>query len=561
MRYFKEIIIKNKYWIIFYLAVRLNSSFMSGFCPSLFQHVIDGFSDGTLTMGLLLGYGAVLLWCVLTSYLGQWPQNKLDNGIQLDFKLFALQKISRMDYDTYRAMGTGKVMQRIENGAASGKNILFNFWFELFGGLLPTIFFSLLFIWRISPQITCVILIGYIGVFIVTNLLLKMLYKIKERILEHEEQLNHFFVRGFMEMLVFRMERQFPLEIRKASHAKNEIVNLKTKMSMIHEAFFVIFAVFVKLLEIFILIYAYHSKTVSIGETLALITLVDRAYSPIAVFNVLFVQYKLDKAAYKRFEEFLNSPDDPQLTIGVKANVNGDIRVQNLSFSYGERVIFEDLNLNIHQGEKVAFVGESGSGKTTLLRILSGLTKYENGSVCINGQELKTLCLDSFYEQLFYISQDSPVFDGTLRENLVFGRETPDDDLWAALNDVQLSFTAKKLPDGLNTSIGERGASLSGGEKQRLALARLCFVHRPIIMLDEATSAMDNLTEQAVMQTILHESKDSTLIAVSHRLSAIADFDRIVVFHRGEIVGEGTFEMLMQNNTYFQELYDAEAEA
>lgn len=557
MRYFREILRKNKYWVLFYIVLCLNASFMSSFKASYFQQVIDGFADGTLAFHAILIYGAILLWCALTSYLGELPQNKLDNGILLDFKLTALRKISRMDYETYRAAGTGKVMQRIENGAAAGKSILFGFWFTFLGSLLPTIGFSIVFIWQINRTITYMILLGYVGVFIVTNLLLKALYKIKERVLECEEQMNHFLVRGFMEMLVFRMERQFPFEIRKASKAKREIVNSKTKMSMIHEAFFVLFAVLVIFLDVGILMYAYNSKAVSVGEAVALISLIDNAYTPIAIFNVVFVQYKLDKAAYARLEAFLDSPDDPQLTQRETADAAGDIAVQNLSFRYGERAIFENLNLRIQKGEKVAFVGESGSGKTTLLRILAGLTKYENGSVRINGQELKTLCLDSLYGQLFYVSQDSPVFDGTLRENMVFDRAVPDVELWAALGAVQLSFMAEKLPEGLDTAVGERGAGLSGGEKQRLALSRLCFSHRPVVLLDEATSAMDNLTEKAVMQTVLHEAEGSTLIAVAHRLNAVADFDRIVVFHRGEIVGEGSFSELMEKNTYFQSLYRA----
>lgn len=560
MRYFKEILLKNKYWVVLYLFFCMNAAFMSGFEASVFQRVIDGFTAGDLALKAILLYGGIRFWCTIADYLNNWPTNKLDTGFLLDFKLLALEKISRMDYGTYRSIGTGKIMQRIENGAAAGRNILFGFWLNLFGSLLPTIFFNVLFIWRISPVITGVLLVSYALVFLVSNLLLKALYRIKERVLACEEQLNHFLVRGFMEMLVFRMERQFPGEIRKAADAKREIVNSKGKMTMVHEAFFTLFAILVILLNLSVLIYAYFSHSVTVGEAVTLITLIGNAYTPIAIFNVVFVQYKLDRAAYKRFEDFMNTPDDPQLMQGKAMRVQGDITVRNLHFAYGERVLFDRLNLHIRQGEKIAFVGESGSGKTTLLHILSGLTKYESGSVQISGQELKAVCLDSLYEQIFYVSQDSPVFDGTLRENMAFDRPLTDEKLWEALRKGELSALAEKMPAGLDTAVGERGAVLSGGEKQRLALTRLYLTEKPLVLLDEATSAMDNLTERSVMDAVLEAAKNSTVIAVAHRLSAVAGFDRIVVFHDGMIVGDGTFSELMEKNEYFRKLYQAAEE-
>lgn len=323
---------------------------------------------------------------------------------------------------------------------------------------------------------------------------------------------------------------------------------------MVHEAFFALFAMLVVLLNVGVLLYAYHSQSVTVGEAVSLITLVGNAYTPIAIFNVIFVQYKLDRAAYRRFEEFMDSPDDAQLSDGKTADISGEISISGLSFQYGERKIFENLDLHIVPGTKVAFVGESGSGKTTLLRVLSGLTKYEEGHVCMDGQELKEIDLDSLYAQISYISQDSPVFDGTLRENMVFDREIDDAALWAALKSVQLNKLAEKMPDGLNSRIGERGAGLSGGEKQRLALSRLWFENKRLILLDEVSSAMDNLTEKAVMREVLETVQDSTVIAVAHRLSSIADFDRIIVFSEGKIVGDGTYAGLMENNEYFQKL-------
>lgn len=346
-------------------------------------------TDRTITVYGILLYGAILFVNYGMNHLDEYPGAKLENEIYLDFKLLALQKIGRMGYSEYQKLGTGKLVQQIENGANAGKGVLYDFWFCVVRNLLPTILFSLFFIWKIDRNITYFLMAGYIIVFLATNLLLKGLYQIKEKILTNEEELNHFLVRGFMEMPVFRMKHQFPNEIKKASGTKRIIVASKVKMTMIHEAFFA-------------------------------------------------------------------------------------------------------------------------------------------------------------------------VFDGTVRENLVFDKEAADDDLYVSLENTQLLSMLASLDQGVDTRIGEKGTCLSGGEKQRLALARLWFDDSEIVVLDEATSALDNVTESIVMKNVLRRVNHATVIAIAHRLASISGFDRIVVFRDGKIVGNGTFEELLANNSYFHELYRKE---
>lgn len=208
------------------------------------------------------------------------------------------------------------------------------------------------------------------------------------------------------------------------------------------------------------------------GSVVALITLIENAYTPIAIFNVLYVQYKLDKASYKRFEGFLNLKDDVQLKTGKTINADiGEIVIKNLSFQYENRKIIDDLSLSIKRGEKIAFVGESGSGKSTLIKILLGLLKYDQGKIHLGDMELSEICLSDLYDRVSFISQDAPVFDGTIKENLVFDKNVSEEQMFNALNKVQLSHLVESLAEGLNTEIGEKGTCLSGGEKQRLAFA------------------------------------------------------------------------------------------
>lgn len=566
MRYMKEIVRKNKIWILVYLAIGLLNAFMANYKADYFQRIVDGLTERTITISGILLYGVVLVINYGMNYLDEYPTAKLSNEIYLDFKLLALQKIGRMDYAEYQKLGTGKLVQQIENGANAGKGVLYNFWFCVVRQILPTILFSLFFIWKIDSKITYSLIAGYVVVFIVTNLLLKGLYQIKEKILNNEEQLNHFLVRGFMEMPVFRMKHQFPTELHRASRAKRSIVASKVKMTMIHEAFFTIFALLVACLDIGLMVYAWNNCQLSVGSVVALITLIDNAYTPSAILNVIYIQYKLDKAAWVRFEGLLDLKEDRQLQEGELFDAfSNEIRVENVSFSYSyeniaenNKKILNNVSLTIQKGQKVAFVGESGSGKSTLAKILIGLLKYESGEILIDDKPLKRFSLESLYEKVSYFSQDTPVFDGTIRENLVFEKEVLEDELHTSLENIQLLPLLAALDCGLDTRIGEKGACLSGGEKQRLALARLWFDHAEIVVLDEATSALDNVTEHIVMKNVLAQVKDAAVIAIAHRLTSICDFDKIYVFREGSIVGSGTFSELLEENAYFNELYQKE---
>ena len=558
MRYIKEILKKNRIWVLVYIGLGIFNAFMANYKADYFQKVIDGLADRTLAFAGVATYGFILLVNYCMNYLDNYPEKKLEHGIYLDFKLLSLRKISTIDYTEYQKIGTGKLVQRIENGSTAGRNVLFNFWLCLIRDLLPTIVFSVYFIWKIDKKVTYVLFVGYMLIFIITNILLKFLYKIKEKILNSEELLNHYLVRGFMEMLIFRMSKQFPNEIKKTNNAKESIVSAKVKMNMIHEAFFTIFALLVAMLDIGILFYAWKTQNLTVGSVVALIALIENAYTPIAIFNVLYVQYKLDKASYKRFEEFLGLKDDDQLRNGNAINADvGEIAIKNLSFQYGGRKIIDDLSLSIKKGEKIAFVGESGSGKSTLIKILLGLLKYNQGKVRLGDMELSGICLNNLYDRVSYLSQDAPVFDGTIKENLVFEKKMSEEQMLGALSEVQLSHLVENLAEGLNTEIGEKGTCLSGGEKQRLALARLWFEDSELVILDEATSAMDNLTEENAMKSVMQKMKDKTVIAIAHRLNSIAGFDRIILFREGKIVGQGTFEELLRTDSYFMDLYNA----
>ncbi len=224
----------------------------------------------------------------------------------------------------------------------------------------------------------------------------------------------------------------------------------------------------------------------------------------------------------------------------------GDIEIKNLNFRYGTRkLVLEDINFTIKKGQRVAFVGESGSGKTTLSKLLLHLYTPESGDILINGTNIEDIQLEVLREKIAYISQETFLFSGTIFENLALGidKATMDDIIEASRQAMAHDFI-NELPLRYETRLEENGANLSGGQRQRLAIARAMLKRPDILILDEATSNLDSITERALDSTINHFSEDMTTIFIAHRLSTIKNCDRIFVFDKGKIIESGTHEEL-----------------
>jgi len=314
----------------------------------------------------------------------------------------------------------------------------------------------------------------------------------------------------------------------------------------------------VNVLKVIILAYAVMEGDLTVGAVVTIISLLGKAYEPIAIFNVEYVDYKLNKITVNKYLEFLNVKDDDALENGkVIKKVDGRIELKNVSFGYEDNQVINDLSLVIESGTSIALVGESGSGKSTIIKLLMGLIKPDDGKVLVKSIDLEKVSLNSYYDHVSYVSQEVPIFDGTLRENLVFDKNVSDDEIIEVLKLVSLEQFYSKLQNGLDTELGERGIKLSGGEKQRVALARLFFEDTKIIILDEATSALDNITEKKVMNSIFEKLSNRTVIMIAHRLDSIKNVEEVLVLKDGEIVERGLYDELLQKDGYFTKLYKA----
>ena len=558
MKLFKEVIKNNLKMIIFYVLIGILINFLDLYGVTYYQKILDAFQYKTLTLMPLIIYGLLLITSTILGYIENYPEQQVKNKLYLDFKLQSLKKMKTIDYLEYQKIGTGRLAQKVEDGSTAARDIMVDFWLKLFRWLLPTALFSLFFIYRVKKEFVLFVFLGYVIVIIISNIILKKLYKLKEKILLNQEFLNKHLIRGFMELVVFRTNKKYDTEIQITKDGIKNIVDAKTRIKLVHEIFFSVFALIVNVLKVVVLGYAVLKSDLSVGAVVTVISLLGKAYEPIAIFNVEYVDYKLNKVTVNKYIELLDLKDDERLFNGdLLTTMKGSIELNNVSFAYENNNVVEDLSLKIKKNSSVALVGESGSGKSTIIKLIMGLVKYDKGSLLIDGKELSEINLNSYYDNVTYVSQEAPIFDGTLRENLVFDKIIDDDEIIKVLKLVCLDKLFEKLEDGLDTELGEKGIRMSGGERQRVALARLFFDDSKLIILDEATSAMDNITEKTVMENVLKHLDDKTLIVIAHRLETIKDVDKIYVLSDGVIQEEGKYKELLDKNGYFTKLYES----
>ena len=300
----------------------------------------------------------------------------------------------------------------------------------------------------------------------------------------------------------------------------------------------------------------------SAGGFVGFLLLVTVFFRPIEKINSVIETYPKGIAGFRRYTEFLDTrPDIADLPGAIAVSgLKGDIAYENVSFGYTpDRTILKGIDLAIRAGETIAFVGPSGAGKTTICSLLPRFYDVEGGRITIDGIDIRQMTLASLRGQIGIVQQDVFLFAGTLRENIAYGKLTAsEDEIVEAARRARLDEMIARLPDGLDTVIGERGVKLSGGQKQRLAIARMFLKNPPILILDEATSALDTETERAIQASLAELSKGRTTLVIAHRLATIQDADRIIVIDESGVAEQGRHQELVQRPGIYRRLHEAQ---
>jgi ATP-binding cassette, subfamily B, bacterial len=557
------------YWkqTILVVLILLITSVLGILPPIIIQHIVDTAlpnKDLSLLIYLVL---ASLSTTIISGLLGVW-QNYLNayvsQKIIYDMRNQMYQHLQQMPLQFFSNVNQGEVITRMTSDISGVKavfdNTIVNFANNLFI-LISTAATLLIMNWKL----------GILGLIIVPLFILptrkmgNVRWSIAKQTQEKTSEQNHIIqetlnISGYLLMKLFTKEQR---EFKNFDDINVQATNLKIKESMAGRWFMMILSTFTSIGPMLIYLYGgylFIQGQITIGAIISFVALLGRLYGPVGQLTNLYVNITSSIALFERIFEYF----DLELTIkdrddAKEMNVSHlDIEFKEVCFSYQkDKTALQNISFIAPSGTMTALVGPSGAGKTTITNLIPRLYDFTSGSIQIGGRDIREFTLESLRSHIGLVTQDSYLFNGTIKENLLYASpDATDEEITNACKAAYIHDFIMDLPNGYETVVGNRGIKLSGGEKQRISIARVLLKNPEIIILDEATSSLDTLSEFYIQSAIQGLLKNKTSIVIAHRLSTIMAADHIIVLKDGQIVEEGKNEELLMQNGLYKELYN-----
>ena len=513
----------------------------------------------TMYIPLMIVIFSVLqaLFTYIATYMNTWVGNK----IALDIKRKLFNKLMHSDAAFFDCGNSGDVLFRFNNDAeAACSGLLSNmklFTTRLFSSLslIAVLFYN-------SWQLAIVAVIVMFGALMPLTKVRKRLKKVVCKDANALASLLTHYNEVYNGNRIITAYNLYDFCKEKFVKSINEVfslgIQIVTKLGIITPIMHVISSFGIA----FVIWYGSYlivNNEITVGNFASFITSLVMLYNPIKSIGNNYNGVIFSLMAVERVFEKLNNV--PTIRNNEKAKIiehcKGNICYKNVSFEYvADKPVLKNVNLNIKSGQTIALVGNSGGGKTTISSLLPRFYDVKSGSITLDGINIKDLDINNLRDNIAIVFQDNFLFGGTIRENILFGRQDiSEQQLQQAIHSACLDEFINTLKDGLDTQIGERGVLLSGGQKQRIAIARAFIKNAPILILDEATSALDNKSEAVVQHAIDNLMKDRTVMVIAHRLSTVRNADCIVVINDGQIVEKGSHDELLKKKGAYAALY------
>ncbi len=505
---------------------------------------------------------AVYLLSTFLQYVVSYLGHKLGINIETDMRQQLFNHVQRQSFRFFDNTKTGHLMSRITNDLFDIGELAHHGPEDVFIAIM-TLIGAFAIMYTINPElaIIAIIMVPFLVILVTfcnikMNAAWKNMYgKIADVNARVEDAVSGSRVVKSFTNEDFEIER---FREDNSNFRSAKLIAYKV-MALTHSSMFMM----TRLVTLLVLVvgawFTFNGK-LSYGELVSFVLFVNVLIKPVDKISALLELYPKGMAGFRRFRDLIEQEPDIKDAPGaiVVPHLNGDIAFDNVHFQYDDnKSVLKGIDLFIRAGETVAFVGPSGAGKTTICSLIPRFYDVQEGSIAIDGLDIRKMTQHSLRSQIGIVQQDVFLFTGTIKENIAYGKlDATEEEVIEAAKKAHLEEFIAALPDGYETQIGERGLKLSGGQKQRLAIARMFLKNPPILILDEATSALDTETERIIQQSLAELAENRTTLVIAHRLATIRDADRVLVVTEDGIAEDGKYDELVNQGGIFSRLHN-----
>ena len=533
------------------------------FFPKISQIIIDEIIPNSTR------HGELLFWTLLAtaSYFLKdglncariFVNNHFEQNVIFDIRSDLYQKIQRLPLNWFDSRRTGDIMTRVVEDVTSMERVLID-GIEL--GLVAVIqlvavgLVMYLTDWQVALWATLPIPILVIGAWIYSKDARRR-HKDERDTTSSLNSLLHDNIAGIRQIKSYAAETEEHANFNRLSHQVRKATLHLMKWWALYNPSMSFASMLGYVLVLGFGAAAIIDERMTLGDMLFFFLLLSLFYEPVGKLRQLNQMIFASRAAGDRVFEIMDSEDEANAADGASLpeKIAAHVRFENVSFAYGSQPTLNGVNLDASPGQTIALVGSTGAGKSTVLSLLNRFYENNSGKITIDGIDISTLSKGSLREKIGYVTQEAFLFNGTVRDNLLLAkRQATDEEMWIALKAANAESFVRDLPKQLMTNVGERGVKLSGGEKQRLSIARALLKDAPILLLDEATASVDSETERQIQAGLDRLMKNRTAFVIAHRLSTIQNADRIYVFEKGKVIEQGTHNELLTREGKYAEL-------
>lgn len=470
-----------------------------------------------------------------------------------------LKHTLQIPFSEFEDKRSGETLNVLQKVRIDNERFIMNFVNILFTSLVGLVF-VIVYALSVHPGLIIVYLGSALLLSYITNQLSKRIKKVQTTIVKETNQLAGSTTESLRNIELVKSLGLATQETERLNDTTRRILSLELKkVRQVRSISFIqgTFVNFMRQSIMFFLMYLIFKDTLTVGQIMTLQFYSFFIFGPLQEVGNVIISYREAEASLNNFEQIINTPIEVKPEVPAKLNAIEKLAFQNVGFRHktASYDALSSISFEVNKGETIAFVGPSGSGKSTLVKLLVGLYSAPTGDITYNGVSSTEIDKEELQQQLGFVTQDTQLFSGTIRENLLFVKpDATEEEINEALKKASCENLIARSENGLDTVIGEGGMKLSGGEKQRLSIARALLRQPRLMVFDEATSALDSITEEAISNTIreITDKKEHITVLIAHRLSTIMHADRIFVLEKGVIIETGKHtELLDEKGLYY----------